>query len=69
MILSKKAILPLLWELFPGHPYQLPAYFSAGRLTNYVKKPILSREGGRMFQLAGGLITDNFGRFIPYLIE
>jgi glutathionylspermidine synthase len=48
MILSNKAILPLLWELFPGHPYLLPAYFSNQRLTNYVKKPLLSREGANI---------------------
>ena len=27
MLLSNKAILPVLWELFPDHPNLLPAYF------------------------------------------
>ena len=48
MILSNKAILPLLWELFAGHPYLLPAYFSGDGLVNYVKKPLLSREGANI---------------------
>lgn len=48
MILSNKAILPILWELYPDCPYLLPAYFEKDRLTNYVKKPILSREGANI---------------------
>ncbi len=48
MILSNKAILPLLWELFPDHPYLLPAYFTSEPLSSYVKKPILSREGANI---------------------
>ncbi len=48
MILSNKAILPILWQLYPDCPYLLPAYFEEGKLTNYVKKPLLSREGGNI---------------------
>ena len=48
MILSNKAILPILWELYPECPYLLPAYFEEGRLDSYVKKPILSREGANI---------------------
>lgn len=47
-ILSNKGILPLLWDMFEGHPNLLPAYFmeDAHKLTGaYVKKPIYSREG------------------------
>jgi glutathionylspermidine synthase len=54
MILSNKAILPLLWELFPGHPYLLPAYFSSDPLVNYVRKPLLSREGANIEIRVGG---------------
>ncbi|MBN9384881.1 MAG: glutathionylspermidine synthase family protein [Chitinophagaceae bacterium] len=53
MILSNKAILPLLWELFPEHPYLLPAFFNSDGLTDYVKKPILSREGANIDIVAG----------------
>jgi glutathionylspermidine synthase len=48
MNLSNKAILPILWELYPDSPYLLPAYFEEGKLSNYVKKPILSREGANI---------------------
>jgi glutathionylspermidine synthase len=48
MILSNKAILPILWELFPECPYLLPAYFDSVDLKDYVKKPILSREGANV---------------------
>ena len=27
LILGNKALLPLLWEMFPGHPNLLAAYF------------------------------------------
>ena len=53
MILSNKAILAVLWELFPGHPYLLPAYFTRDPLDNYVKKPILSREGANIEMMRG----------------
>jgi len=46
MLLSNKAILPILWQLFPHHPNLLAAYFDNTYLMNdYVKKPKLSREG------------------------
>lgn len=49
MILSNKAILPILWELFPRNPYLLASYFDGpNRLRNYVKKPLLSREGANV---------------------
>jgi len=54
MLLSNKAILPILWELYPDCPYLLPAYFDSHSLTSYVKKPILSREGANI-----ELVQDN----------
>ena len=49
MILSNKAILPILWELFPNHKNLLPAYFDGPQgMEHYVKKPILSREGANV---------------------
>ncbi|GGZ19138.1 putative glutathionylspermidine synthase [Streptomyces inusitatus] len=50
MLLSNKALLAILWELYPGHPNLLPAYLdgprelAAGR-RGYVAKPLLGREG------------------------
>jgi glutathionylspermidine synthase len=48
MILSNKAILPILWQLFPYHKNLLPAYFTRSNLKDYVKKPLLSREGANI---------------------
>ncbi|MEV4254964.1 glutathionylspermidine synthase family protein [Spirillospora sp. NPDC049652] len=49
MVLSNKALLVLLWELFPGHPNLLPTYLNTpGNLTSYVQKPLLGREGASM---------------------
>jgi glutathionylspermidine synthase len=48
MILSNKAILPILWELFPNHELLLPCFFDKNNLQSYAKKPILSREGANV---------------------
>ncbi len=46
MILSNKQLLPLLWELFPGHPNLLPAYATPEPLGGaYARKPVFGREG------------------------
>jgi glutathionylspermidine synthase len=48
-VLSNKGLLPLLWERYPGHPNLLPSYFpddpGLSSLSDYVRKPLLSREG------------------------
>lgn len=49
MLWSNKGILPILWELFPGHPNLLPASFRGPvDPLNYVKKPLFSREGANV---------------------
>jgi len=49
MLLANKAILPVLWELFPNHPYLLASYYNRPtHLMHFVKKPILSREGANI---------------------
>ncbi len=50
-IISNKALLPLLWEMFPDHPNLLPAYFADDKvppMDNYVVKPLFSREGANI---------------------
>jgi len=52
-ILSNKGLLALLWEMFPGHPNLLPAFFedepNAKTLSSsFVRKPLLSREGANI---------------------
>ena len=48
MLLSNKAILTILWNLFPNHEYLLQTNYMANGMTNYVKKPLLSREGANV---------------------
>ena len=52
MLLANKGILPVLWQMYPGHPLLLPAYFEdhgdRGDLSSYVRKPLLSREGANV---------------------
>ncbi|WP_328449045.1 glutathionylspermidine synthase family protein [Streptomyces sp. NBC_00386] len=49
MLLSNKAVLAVLWELYPDHPNLLPAYLDGprelARTNGYVAKPLLGREG------------------------
>jgi glutathionylspermidine synthase len=59
-VLSNKGILPLLWEMFPGHPNLLPAYFEddprASELgASYVRKPLYSREGANVALISEGI--------------
>ncbi len=49
LLLSNKGLLPILWELYPGHPNLLEAYRDEPRgLRSYVRKPLYSREGGNI---------------------
>ncbi|MPY58159.1 glutathionylspermidine synthase family protein [Streptomyces spongiae] len=49
MLLSNKALLAVLWELYPGHPNLLPTYLDGPRELasekGWVAKPLLGREG------------------------
>lgn len=65
MLLSNKAILAVLWELFPHHPLLLESYLdSPGGMVQYVKKPLLSREGANIsFHVNGQLIYETKGDY------
>jgi len=71
-VLSNKGILPLLWEMFPGHPNLLPAFFeddpNAAQLgSSYVRKPLYSREGANVALVsAGATLVQQEG---PYGVE
>jgi glutathionylspermidine synthase len=55
MLWSNKALLPVLWELFPDHPNLLPAYFDEPRgLVSYARKPLFSREGANITLVQDG---------------
>ncbi|MEU1843250.1 glutathionylspermidine synthase family protein [Micromonospora sediminicola] len=62
LLLSNKALLAVLWELYPGHELLLPAYLDSPRgMTEYVAKPLLGREGGSVRIVTGGTEITNPG--------
>lgn len=68
MLLSNKALLVVLWELYPNHPNLLPAYYEAGaggsRLgAHYVRKPKLAREGANVLWVDGAFRQETDGDY------
>ncbi|HEX4782611.1 MAG TPA: glutathionylspermidine synthase family protein, partial [Usitatibacter sp.] len=64
MLLSNKAILPTLWQMFPEHPNLLAASFEPGKFaTDFVKKPIYSREGANVSISARGATLEAPGDY------
>lgn len=57
MLLSNKAILPVLWELNPDHPNLVKASFDAAAFAgqDHVVKPKLSREGANVKVVLNGM--------------
>lgn len=68
--MGNKALLPLLWSMYPNHPNLLPAYYdrpdrekNATNSVNYkqvkswVSKPLFGREG------LGVMLSKNFTSF------
>ncbi len=56
-IISNKALLPLLWEMFPNHPNLLESYFADDAhppMSSYVIKPLFSREGANIRIIENG---------------
>jgi glutathionylspermidine synthase len=56
MMWSNKALLAVLWQMYPNHRLLLPAFFEGEEkgLSDYVRKPLLSREGANISVFAGG---------------
>jgi glutathionylspermidine amidase/synthetase len=68
LITSNKAILPILWSLYPNHPYLLNSSFSLNdefRKNGYVSKPIVGRCGSnvKIFGPGNSLIHQTDGNF------
>ncbi len=68
LIPSNKAILPVLWMLYPDHPYLLKSTFELDddlRATGYVVKPIVGRCGHNIsiYDADENLITETAGNF------
>ena len=64
MLLSNKALLVVLWELYPQHANLLPAYYEPTKLgSSYVKKPKLAREGANVSLIDGGSVQSTDGSY------
>lgn len=49
LLFSNKAMLAVLWELFPDHPNLLPTYLEASQFSGeFIKKPYFSRQGANI---------------------
>ena len=65
MLWSNKAILPILWQLYPDHPNLLGANFDPPPPgLDHVVKPMLGREGGNVKIVRGGqVLAQSDGRY------
>jgi glutathionylspermidine synthase len=64
MLLSNKGILPILWELYPGHPYLLEAYFDEPKdMNEYVRKPLQGREGANVTVRTSKQVLETAGKY------
>lgn len=75
-ILSNKGILPLLWEMYEGHPNLLPTFLDAdpgkALAPGWVRKPFFSREGANVELCAGsGEVIREAGPYTdaPYILQ
>lgn len=74
LIPSNKAILPIMWHLFPNQRYLLNAAFTLTdeiRLNGYAQKPIVGRCGAniRLFDASDRIIEETPGQFdSPYQV-
>jgi glutathionylspermidine amidase/synthetase len=68
LIPSNKAILPILWSMYPNHPYLLDTRFDLDpelREKGYVAKPVVGRCGANvaLFDPRSGLLGETGGGF------
>jgi len=68
LIPSNKAILPVLWQIFPDHPYLLNSQFELSEdlsCRGYVSKPIAGRCGSNIsvFDKHDQLLKETSGQF------
>lgn len=65
MLWSNKALLAILWEMYPNHELLLPAYLDGPRdLNSWVRKPLFGREGANVtVRLHGITAEETAGRY------
>ncbi|HEX7158077.1 MAG TPA: glutathionylspermidine synthase family protein [Edaphobacter sp.] len=61
MLLSNKGILPVLWEMYPGHELLLEAHFASEShgMWDFVRKPLLGREGSNVSVVRTGVTMES----------
>jgi len=64
VVLSNKALLVALWQLYPGHENLLPAHLDdPGSLREWVRKPLHGREGDSIAIKADDLVLTQPGEY------
>ncbi len=66
LLLSNKAMLAVLWEMFPNHPNLLPASLTEGVINGahgVVSKPFFSREGANITLTQGDMTVSTSGDY------
>jgi len=64
MMFSNKGLLAVLWEMYPNDPLLLPAYLDGPRdLKDYVRKPLLGREGANILLVKDGEKQQTYGQY------
>ncbi len=68
LVTSNKAILPILWSLFPNHPFLLHTEYEPTeelRVKGFVTKPIVGRCGSNITirDPSAGIVEETAGRF------
>lgn len=60
LLLSNKMVLPLLWEMAPGHPNLAPAFAAQHQDLgqDFIVKPALGREGANMTLVRRGAVVN-----------
>ncbi len=65
LMFQSKAMLKILWDLFPNHPLLLESSFEPLKDKKFVKKPIFGREGGNVeiFDESGKVLEKSSGDY------
>jgi glutathionylspermidine synthase len=64
MLFSNKGLLAILWEIYPNHELLVEARLDGpGEMKNYVRKPLLSREGANIAVVRDGQTEYTYGDY------
>jgi glutathionylspermidine synthase len=67
MAMSCKGLLPVLWDMYPGHPNLLPAFRSSSDLAGsmFVRKPTWGRQGAniQIVDATGKILSETSGDY------